>query len=166
MGSICTNQLEYPVHFSVQLMILLSMPISVCKPENMISKKGIDDIGDDRIPFICSSVKPFLALQSTCRSIWWMSHMVWCKPEGPLCDAYNPTLRIFSRTCLHTMSDNNQTRPKHTTQRPNKHHHHGGGVANPSGGVDLMNTRRLRGGRPCVWFFQGRHQSDLIDSIN
>ena len=60
------------------------------------------------------------------------------------------TLGLFSCTCLHTTSDNNQTRPKHTTQRPNKHHHHGGGVANPSGGVDLMNPRRLRGGRPCA----------------
>jgi len=80
----------------------------------------------------------------------------WCQPcrygaslGGPLCDTYNPTLRIFSCTCLHTTSDDDQTRPKHTTQRPNKHHHHGGGAANPSGGVDLMNPRRLRGGWPC-----------------
>jgi hypothetical protein len=50
---------------------------------------------------------------------------------GPLCDAYNPTLGLFSRTCLHRMSDDNQTRPKHTTQRPNKHHHHGSGAATP-----------------------------------
>ena len=69
---------------------------------------------------------------------------------GPLCDAYNPTLRILSRPCLHTTSDNDQTRRKHTTQRPNKHHHHGDGAANPSGGVDLMNPGRLRGGRPCA----------------
>ena len=68
---------------------------------------------------------------------------------GPLCDAYNPTLRIFSRTCLYTTSDDDQTRQKHTTQRPTKHHHHGGGATSPSGGVDLMNLRRLRGGQPC-----------------
>ena len=38
-----------------------------------------------------------------------------------------------------------------TTQkelRPNKHHHHGVGAANPSSGVDLINTCRWRGGRP------------------
>jgi hypothetical protein len=70
---------------------------------------------------------------------------------GPLCHTHNNlTLRLFSHTCLHTMSDDNQTRPKHTTQRPTKHHHHGGGAANPSGGMDLMNPRRLRGGRPCA----------------
>jgi hypothetical protein len=32
--------------------------------------------------------------------------------------------------------------------------------------LDLMNPCRLRGGRPCACLFQGRHQSDLIDSIN
>jgi hypothetical protein len=47
-------------------MILLPMPIAACKPENMILEKGIDDIGDDQTPFICASVKPFSALQSTC----------------------------------------------------------------------------------------------------
>ena len=50
-------------------MILLPMPIAACKPENMILEKGIDDIGDGRTPFIRASVKPFLTLQSTCRSI-------------------------------------------------------------------------------------------------
>jgi hypothetical protein len=59
-----------------------------------------------------------------------------------------PTLGLFSHTCLHTTSNDDQTRPKHTTQRPNKHHHHGGRALNPSGGVDLMNRRCLRGGRP------------------
>ena len=55
---------------------------------------------------------------------------------GPLCHTHNRTLRLFSRNCLYTTSDDNQTRPKHTSQRPNKHHHHGGGAANPSGGLD------------------------------
>jgi hypothetical protein len=85
---------------------------------------------------------------------------------GPLCDAYSPTLELFSCTCLHTASDDDQTRPKYTTQRPNKHHHYGGGATNPSGGVDLMNPHRLRGGQPCTWLFQGCYWSNLIDSIN
>jgi len=69
---------------------------------------------------------------------------------GTLCHTHNPILGLFSRTCLHTTSDDNQTRPKHTTQRPNKHHHHGGGATNPSGGVDLMNPCHLRGEWPCT----------------
>ena len=69
--------------------------------------------------------------------------------SGSLCNTHNPTLRLFFRTCLYTTSDDNQTSPEHTTQRPSKHHHHGHGAVNPSGGVDLMNPRRLRGGRPC-----------------
>ncbi len=71
----------------------------------------------------------------------------------------------FLGTCLHTMSDDDQTRPQHTTQTHIKHHHNGGGAANPSGGVDLMNPHRLRGGRPCACSFQGLHQSELIDLI-
>ena len=43
---------------------------------------------------------------------------------------------IFSCTCLHTTSDDDQTRPKHTIQRPSKHHHHGGRAANPSGDIE------------------------------
>jgi hypothetical protein len=69
--------------------------------------------------------------------------------SGSLCNTHNPTLRLFFRTCLHTTSDDNQTSPEHTTQRPSKHHHNGHGAVNPSGGVDLMNPHRLRGGRPC-----------------
>ncbi len=42
---------------------------------------------------------------------------------GTLCHTHNPILGLFSCTCLHTTSDDNQTRPKHTTQRPTKHHH-------------------------------------------
>ena len=82
---------------------------------------------------------------------------------GPLCDAYNPTLGLFLvlvyiRQVTTTRQDQNT---QHTTQRPNKHHHHGGGAVNPSGGVDLMNPRRLRGGRPCPWFFQGWHSKTI-----
>ena len=42
-----------------------------------------------------------------------------------------PTLVLFFGTCLHTMSDDDQTRPQHTTQTHIKHHHHGGGPTNP-----------------------------------
>ena len=59
---------------------------------------------------------------------------------GPLCDAYNPTLRLFSRTCLHSTSDDDQTRPKHTKQRPNKHHRHSGGATNPSAWLAMLPT--------------------------
>jgi hypothetical protein len=85
---------------------------------------------------------------------------------GPLCNVYNPTIGLFFGTCLHTTSDDNQTRPQLTTQTLNKHHHHGGGAANLSGSLDLMNPRHLRGGRPYACSFQGHSQSDLIDSIN
>ncbi len=51
---------------------------------------------------------------------------------------YNLTLRLFCGACLHTTSDDNQTRLQHTTQTHNKHHHHGGGAAHPSRGVDLI----------------------------
>jgi hypothetical protein len=66
-----------------------------------------------------------------------------------------PTLGLFFGTCLHTMSDDDQTRPQHTTQTHIRHHHYGGGAANPSRGMDLMNPRRLRDGRPCACSFQG-----------
>ncbi len=59
------------------------------------------------------------------------------------------------------------------SQKPHKKHkqhdkqqHHGVGAAHPSSGVNLMNPCRLRGGRHCACLFQGRRQSDLIDSIN
>ena len=52
-----------------------------------------------------------------------------------------PTLGLFVGTCLHTTSDDNQTRPQHTTQTHNKHHHHGGGATNPSDSMDLMIPR-------------------------
>ena len=51
--------------------------------------------------------------------------------SGPLCNTHNPTLWLFFGTCLHIISDNDQTRPQRTTQTHNKHHHHGGGAANP-----------------------------------
>jgi hypothetical protein len=35
-------------------------------------------------------------------------------------------------TSIPTMSDDDQTRPQHTTQTHIKHHHHGGGPANPA----------------------------------
>ena len=67
---------------------------------------------------------------------------------GPLCHTHNLTLRLFSRTCLHTMSDDDQTRPHKKHKQHDKQHHHGGGAAHPSSGVDLMNPRRPRGGQP------------------
>jgi hypothetical protein len=47
--------------------------------------------------------------------------------------------------------------------KPHKHPHHDGAIF-PSGGVDLMNPRRLRGGWPCAYHFRGRHQTVLIGS--
>jgi hypothetical protein len=61
--------------------------------------------------------------------------------DGPQYYTHNPTLRLFSRTSLHTTCDDNQTRPQHTPQTQNKHQHHGAGAANPSSGMDLLNTR-------------------------
>ncbi len=45
---------------------------------------------------------------------------------GTKCYPYNPSLGLFCGTCLHTTSDDDQTRPEHTTQIHSKHHHHGG----------------------------------------
>ena len=91
---------------------------------------------------------------------------------GALCYINNPTLRLFSHTCLHlsrtrlhTTSDGDQTR-RHKKHKQDKHHHHGDGAARPSSGVDLMNPCRLRGGRPCACSSRCRRRSDLIDSIN
>ena len=84
---------------------------------------------------------------------------------GTLCYINNPTLRLFSHTCLHisrtrlhTTSDDNQTR-RHKKQKQDKHHHHGG-AARPSSGMDLMNPCRLRGGRPCACSFLCRRRSN------
>jgi hypothetical protein len=92
---------------------------------------------------------------------------------GALCYINNPTLRLFShtclhfsRTCLHTMSDDDQTRRHKKHKTTDKHHHHGGGAARPTSGVDLMNPHRPRGRRPCACSFRCRRRSDLIDSIN
>jgi hypothetical protein len=85
---------------------------------------------------------------------------------GTLCYINNPTLRLFSHTCLHisrtrldTTSDDVQMR-RHKKQKQDKHHHHGGAACPSSGmdlmnpcrwrGMDLMNPCRLRGGRPCT----------------
>jgi len=57
-------------------------------------------------------------------------------------------------------------KPHKKHKSPNKHHHHGGGAARPSSGVDLMNPRRPRSGRPCAYSFRCHRRSDLIDSIN
>jgi hypothetical protein len=94
---------------------------------------------------------------------------------GAQSNVFNPTLRLFSHTCLHisctrlhTTSDDDQTRrhKKQKAQTKDKHHHNRGGAARPSSGVDLMNPRRPRGGRPYACSFQCRRRSDLIDSIN
>jgi len=60
----------------------------------------------------------------------------------------NLILRLFWGICLHTTSDENQTRPEHTTQTHSKHHHHGGGSARPSSDMDLMNQDDQMCGRP------------------
>ncbi len=67
---------------------------------------------------------------------------------GTKCYPYNPSLGLFCGTCLHTTSDNDQTRPEHTTQIHSKHHHHGGGSARPSSDMDLMNQDDRMCGRP------------------
>jgi hypothetical protein len=90
---------------------------------------------------------------------------------GSLNNALNPTLGLKTHffkggkdilhTCLHTTSDNDQTRRHKKHKSPTKHHHHGGGAARPSSGVDLMNLRRLRSGRPCTFSFRCPLRSDL-----
>ncbi len=67
--------------------------------------------------------------------------------------ASNPILELCFGTFLHTRSDDNQTRLQHTTRTHYKHHHYGDGTTNPSGGVDLMNSRHPRGGQPYAHFF-------------
>jgi len=57
-------------------------------------------------------------------------------------------------------------KPHKKHKSPNKHDHLGGEAARPSSGVNLMNPRCLRGGRPYTCLFQCRRQSDFIDSIN
>jgi len=59
-----------------------------------------------------------------------------CGAKSNVC---NVILKLFCGTCLHTTSDDDQTRPEHTTQIHSKHHHHGGGSARPSSNMDLMN---------------------------
>jgi hypothetical protein len=65
-------------------------------------------------------------------------------PGGPLCICnaynYNPTLGLFFGTCLHTTSDDDQTRPQHT-QTHKKHHYHGGYGASLGG--PLCNTSKM-----------------------
>jgi hypothetical protein len=85
---------------------------------------------------------------------------------GPLCHTHNLTLRLFSRTCLHTTSDEDQTRPHKKHNQHDKQNHHGGEATHPSSGVDLMNPCRLSGERPCACSSRCRHQSDSIESIN
>jgi hypothetical protein len=51
---------------------------------------------------------------------------------GSQSNAINLILRLFCGTCLRMTSDDNQTRPEHSTQTRNKHYHHGVGVARPS----------------------------------
>ena len=102
-------------------------------------------------------------------SMWnllWTLYRYGANLGGTLCYTHNPILRLFSHTCLHTMSDNNQMRPHKKHKQHDKQHHHSGGAARPSSGVDLMNPCRWRGGRPSPYFFRCCHRSDLIDSIN
>ena len=67
---------------------------------------------------------------------------------GAKSNIFNLILRLFCGTCLHTTSDDDQTRPEHTTQIHSKHHHHGGGSARPSSDMDLMNQDDRMCGRP------------------
>jgi len=60
------------------------------------------------------------------------------------------TSKMYVRQ-LRLTSHKSKPHKKHNS--PNKHHHHGGGAANPSSGVDMMNPRRPRGGRPSLIFF-------------
>ena len=77
----------------------------------------------------------------------WVAHFIM-----PLTSTH--ILRLFPCTCLHTTSDDNQTRPHKKHKQHDKQHHHGGGAAHPSSNVDLMkNPCRLRGGRPSTDFF-------------
>ena len=99
--------------------------------------------------------------------------LCWCSTEwygarlgGSLCHTHNLTLRLFSRTCLHTTSDDDQTRPHKKHKQHDKQHHHGVGAARPSSGMNLMNPCLPRGGRLSTYLFQCRCRSDLIDSIN
>jgi len=83
----------------------------------------------------------------------------WTAPGASQCgtesnDA-NPTVGLSCGPYLHTTSEDDQMRPQHTTQTHNKHHHHGGVAANSSSNVDLTNPCHPRGGRPCVYIFQG-----------
>ena len=67
---------------------------------------------------------------------------------GAKSNVFNLIIKLFCGTCLHTMSDDNQTRTEHTTQIHSKHHHHGGGSACPSSDMDLMNQDDRMCGRP------------------
>ncbi len=60
------------------------------------------------------------------------------------------------------MSHKSKTTQKHNL--PNKHCRHVVGAACPSRDVDLMNSCRLRGGRPCACFVTRPPSRDLINS--
>ena len=72
---------------------------------------------------------------------------------GTQSNAANPTLGLSHDTCLHTMSDDDQTRLHKKHKQHYKYHHHGGGATRPSSGVDLMNPCRRRNGWPVACFF-------------
>ena len=76
----------------------------------------------------------------------------------------NPILRLFSRTCIHTTSNDNHTRPHKKHKQHDKHHHRGSGAAHPSSGMEFTSPRRWRGGRPYTYFFRRRLRRDLIES--
>ena len=71
-----------------------------------------------------------------------------CGAESNVFNLVNLILRLLCGTCLHMTSDDDQTRPEHTTQIHSKHHHHGGGSARPSSNMDLMNQDDWMCGRP------------------
>jgi hypothetical protein len=112
----------------------------------------------------CVTAFVFAAVKATAH------HRYGASQCGSLNNALNPTLglknsffkggKVILHTCLHTTSDDDQTRWHKKHKSPTKHHHHGGGAARPSSGVDLINPCRLRGGRPCACSLRCRRQSD------
>ncbi len=111
-----------------------------------------------------SNYSGYCWLRSLRPSMWnllWTLYRYGASLGGALCYTHNPILRLFSHTCLHTLSDDNQTRPHKKHKQHDKQHHHSGGAARPSSGVDLMNPCHWWGGRPSAYFFRCCHRSDL-----
>jgi len=121
-------------------------------PESQVAlvetSKNTPRIGSDFVPTLRVGIRILYPNLGYCASV-----------GGSLCDT--------SKTCVRQVQlTSHESKPHEKHNSPNKHHHHGGGAANPCSGVDLMNPRRPRGGRPYACSFRCCHRSDLIDSIN